>query len=169
MNEVEIDGHSYLIGKLTAMQQFHITRKLSPLLPPLIPILIQAINEKKLIEKDKARNKLDFLDVLAPLLEPFTEGLSSMEDEHFEYVVDNCLSVLKRKTDIGDNWVKVWNVSGKVAMFADLNDVSKLLPLIIRVLTDSLHPFIQGLLTTPQTTLNPNSSGDPYPTEKTGS
>ena len=40
MIEVTLNDQQYRIGRLTAMQQFHVTRRIGPLLPKLIPALM---------------------------------------------------------------------------------------------------------------------------------
>jgi hypothetical protein len=138
--EFESDGHQYRISKLSALQQFHLSRKIAPLIPPLIPVFLQFSQE----EKDAG--------AIVNLLQPFADGLAAMPDDAAESVLMVCMSALKRKADVGDLFVPVWN--GRVAMFADLNDVSKVFPLAMRVIQDSLGPFIQGLLIAQRGTTN---------------
>jgi len=137
MNEFEFNGHDYRIGKLSAFQQFHVHRKIAPLIPALIPIFM----------KLKAGGLKGDLVSLPELLQPFADGLSAMQDEAAEYVIGTCLSVLQRKNKEKGNWVSIWNPSGKVFMFAELNeDMSSMIPLVVRVIKDSLGPFLSGLL-----------------------
>jgi hypothetical protein len=137
-SEFELNGHEYRIGKLTALQQFHVSRKISPLIPPLIPVFMKV---------KKAGSLTGDLGSLTEVLQPFADGLAGMSDEASEYVIGTCLSVLKRKDPQSGHWTAVWNQSGKVFMFADLNDLSGTIPLVTRVIMDSLGPFIHGLLT----------------------
>jgi hypothetical protein len=136
--EFESDGHLYRIRKLSAFQQFHLSRKIAPLIPPLVPIFLQFSKE----ERDAG--------ALALLLQPFADGLAAMPDSAAESVMNTCLSAIKRKADIGDAFVPIW--INQVAMFSDLNDVSKLFPLVMRVIQDSLGPFIGGLVSSSQST-----------------
>jgi tail assembly chaperone len=142
LTEFEIDGHEYRISKLTAFQQLHVSRKISPLIPPLIPVFMKV---------SKAGGFKGDLSALPELLQPFADGLSGMQDDAAEYVIGTCLSALKRKHEESGNWTAVWNQSGKVFMFADLNDLSGMIPLVMRVIMDSLGPFIRGLLTNQET------------------
>jgi hypothetical protein len=139
--EFEYGGHEYRIGKLSAFQQFHVSRKISPLIPPLIPVFM------KVKSSGKSGSLTADLGSLHELLQPFADGLAGMQDEAAEYVISTCLSTLKRKDPESGHWAAVWNQSGKVFMFADLNDLSGTIPLTIRVIQDSLGPFLQGLLT----------------------
>lgn len=140
MTEFEIDGLEYRIVKLSAFQQLHVSRRISPLIPPLIPIFMQM---------SRASGKADDLLQRPEVLQPFADGLALLPDDAAEYIIGTCLSALRRKQS--DNWVPIWNSAGKVAMFEDLNDMGKLIPLAMRVIQDSLGPFIAGLLTSQQT------------------
>lgn len=158
MLEVELSGKTYRIGKLTAFQQFHVGRKVSPIIPLLVPIYTQVRKGKGSI--------LDDLDTLAALLGPFTQGIADLSDETSEYVIGTCLSVVQRKQDHG--FAAVWNVSHKVCMFDDI-DIGVMLPLVVQVITENLGSFIQGLLTS-QASSPPaeQSSGEPSQAAKTG-
>lgn len=143
--EFEVDGKLYRIGKLSAFEQFHLSRKIAPLIPPLIPVFM---------ELSKSGGLSGDLTKLPTLLQPFADGLASMSDAASEAVLNTCLSVISRKSDIGESWVRIWHKDKKVFMFEDLNSMELVIPLVIRVIQDSLGPFIQGLLS-PKTTSSP--------------
>jgi hypothetical protein len=42
MTELEIGGNTYRINSMPAMTQFHVMRKLGPVLPGIVPVLAQA-------------------------------------------------------------------------------------------------------------------------------
>ena len=42
MTELEIGGNAYRINSMSAMTQFHVMRKLGPVLPGIVPVLAQA-------------------------------------------------------------------------------------------------------------------------------
>jgi len=130
-----MDGKTYRIGKMTAFQQFHVSRKISPLIPPLIPVFMQ-------IAKDSGANNIA---QLSALFQPFCEGFAALSDETAEYVISNCLSVVRRRND-KDEFVPIWSTGGKVVMFDDINDLSTLLRLVLRVIQDSLGNFLSGFL-----------------------
>jgi hypothetical protein len=165
--EFELDGHDYRIGRLSAFQQFHISRKIAPILPPLIPVVmkVRAAVQNGSLKLDsnesadmaalpdgaesKAAADTPTFDIasLPEILQPLADALSAMPDEAAEYVIGTCLSALKRKIPDKDHWAPVWNPSGKVLMFADLYDLSAYMKLVVRVVMDSLGPFIAGFLT----------------------
>lgn len=156
MVEFEIDGRQFKFDKLPAIQQFHVSRKISPLIPPLLPVFAQFKKEQAALDQAETGQREDAgdgappeesnlaLDKIGPLLQPFADGLAEMTDESSEYVFNACLSVVRYKH--GDNWIPLWSASGKVVMVAELNDPSLLLRLVVRVIQDSLAPFIAGFL-----------------------
>lgn len=163
MVEFEIEGKQFRFDKLTAMQQFHVSRKIAPLIPPLMPIFAQI---KKDTDGEGKKSLVDDFGAIGPLLQPFADGLADMSDASSEYVFGTCLSSIRYQH--GGNWVPMWSPTGNVCMFMELNDASLLLRLVVRVITESLAPFITSFVT--------NASGAPQasrsidsPMAKTGS
>lgn len=146
MVEFEINGRQFRFDKLPAMQQFHVSRKIAPLLPPLFPIFAQVTKELQAEGKTKKTkgNLTTDLDKIGPLFQPFADVLAGMSDETAEYVFGTCLGIVWYKH--GENWIKFWNTTGKIAMVAELNDVGLMLQLVARVIQDALAPFISGFL-----------------------
>ena len=137
--EFEVLGNQYRADKLSAFAQFHVSRRIAPLLPALVPVFLKIV-------KDGGINK--DLSGLAELMQPFADGLAELSDEASEFVIATCLSVVKRRN--GDTWASVWSSSGKCLMFDDL-DLSSMLPIVIKVIQDSLGPFIRGFVTSQMT------------------
>lgn len=139
MNEFEINGIKYRISKLDAFKQFHVTRKIAPIVPTLIPIFVRFTADKKLS---------DDIGALSELLGPFADGIAEMSDEASEYVIATCLGACQRST--GPNgWTAVWSKQANQCMFDDM-DLGAIMQVVIKVVQDSLGPFIQGLLTSQQ-------------------
>lgn len=131
MIEVTHGGQNYRIGKLNAFQQLHVSRKVGPLIPRLVPAFMAMAKGGEAIDK------------LAQLLEPFAEAFADLPDEAVEYVAGTCLSVVQRQQ--GNTWAPVWNKQAASLMFDDI-DLASMLPLVIKVITENLGPFISGLL-----------------------
>ncbi|KVE37656.1 phage tail assembly chaperone [Burkholderia sp. BDU5] len=171
--EVKLNGVRYAIGKLSAMQQFHVSRRIAPIIPPMIPVLMKFYAELEQADvareqarantalaalaegkepsegtdapaADKSRELLSLVDAIAPVLQPFADALAGLKDEDAEYVFGTCLSVVERCQGAG--WAKVWSVVHKTAMFDDIG-IDVMLPLVVRVVVANLGPFISGLLT----------------------
>lgn len=144
--EFEIDGKNFRAEKLGAFDQLHLSRKIAPLLPPLAPIIVKLEAEFKK-EGDKPITIAEILS-LAELAEPFTEALADMEDKDIEKVFILTLTSVKVQTDATHNvWMPLWIVGSKMASTTELNDLGKLLPIVMRVIIFNLGNFIDGLLT----------------------
>ncbi|MBR7998268.1 phage tail assembly chaperone [Burkholderia vietnamiensis] len=171
--EIQLNGGRYVIGKLSAMQQFHVSRRIAPIIPPMIPVLMKFYAELEQADvareqaranaalaalaegkgpseaadapaADKSRELLSMVDAIAPVLQPFADALAGLKDEDAEYVFGTCLSVVERWQR--DGWAKVWNIAHKTSMFDDIG-IDVMLPLVVRVVVANLGPFINGLLT----------------------
>lgn len=132
MVEMTVQGHDYRLEKLNAMQQFHVSRRVAPILPTLVPIFVQMSKAGSLTENPSG---------MVEVLQPFADGLSKISDAEAEYIISTCLSVVKRRHM--DAWAAVW--TNGVCMFGDM-DMGSMVPLIVRVIQESLGPFIAGLL-----------------------
>ncbi|KVV49728.1 hypothetical protein WK90_01530 [Burkholderia cepacia] len=166
--EVQLNSVRYAIGKLSAMQQFHVSRRIAPIIPPMIPVLMKFYAELEQADVareqaranaalaaltsgeeaapvvDQPRELLTLVDAIAPVLQPFADALAGLKDEDAEYVFGTCLSVVERWQGAG--WAKVWNIAHKTSMFDDIG-IDVMLPLVVRVVVANLGPFIAGLLT----------------------
>lgn len=172
--EIQLNGVRYAIGKLSAMQQFHVSRRIAPIIPPMIPVLMKFYAELEQADVareqerknaalaalaegaeasataasapagDRSRELLSMVDAIAPVLQPFADALAGLKDEDAEYVFGTCLSVVERWQGAG--WAKVWNIAHKTSMFDDIG-IDVMLPLVVRVVVANLGPFISGLLT----------------------
>lgn len=145
MTEFELNGQTYRMGKLNAFAQFHVSRRIAPIIPTLVPVFMK-------LSKDGSLT--DDLGSLAEVLGPFADGIAAMTDEASEYVIGNCLSVIQRQN--GSLWAPVWNAQNRVCMFDDIELIT-MIQLVVRVIQQSLGPFMAGLLMTPES--DPASKG----------
>lgn len=137
VTEFEQDGAKYRIKKLDAIAQWHLNRKIAPLVPPLIPVFMKIA---------RAGGVKGDIEGISGLLGPFADGIASMSDEASEYVINTCLSAIQREVS-ANVWMPIWAPGARISSFAELNDLSKVIPLVVKVIWDALGPFIQGLLT----------------------
>ncbi|WP_228748449.1 phage tail assembly chaperone [Acinetobacter towneri] len=142
MEIIPIGGHDYAIGRLNALDQLHVSRKIAPIVPNIMPILTEVAKGdlEKVIESIEADENAELggLEPLAKALEPFMEAIAKMPEEDVNYVIYKCLSVVKRGGAVV--------CRGESIMFDDL-DMNHLLPLTVAVIRTNLGNFIQGLLT----------------------
>ncbi|QIE87977.1 hypothetical protein G5B91_17535 [Pseudomonas nitroreducens] len=142
MSEFNVNGQTYRTAKIDAMRQFHLSRKIAPVIPALIPVFAKLAESQK---TDGAKPFSSDLAAMASLFEPFAEAVATMSDETAEYVMGTCLSVVSRQQ--GATWAPIWNDRQKVCMFDDI-DSGVMLQLAAHVVRESLGPFLAGLLST---------------------
>ncbi|MGI1019153.1 phage tail assembly chaperone [Pseudomonas aeruginosa] len=142
MAEFSVNGQSYRTTKIDAMRQFHLSRKIAPVIPALIPVFAKLAESQK---AEGAKPLSSDLASMASLFEPFAEAVASMSDESAEYVMGTCLSVISRQQ--GTTWAPIWDDRQKVCMFDDI-DSGVMLQLAAHVVRESLGPFLAGLLST---------------------
>ncbi|WP_179995603.1 phage tail assembly chaperone [Acinetobacter sp. YH16053] len=137
-----IGGHDYTIGRLNALDQLHVSRKIAPIVPNIMPILTEVAKGdlEKVIESIESDENAELggLEPLAKALEPFMEAIAKMPEDDVNYVIHKCLSVVKRNGSVV--------CRGESIMFDDLG-MNHLLPLTVAVIRTNLGNFIQGLLT----------------------
>lgn len=175
--EVQLNGVRYAVGKLSAMQQFHVSRRIAPIIPPMIPVLMKFYAE--LEQADVAREQMRTNAALAALAEGVggteTAATSSPEpsaDRSRELLslVDAIAPVLQPFADalaglkdedaeyvfgtclsVVERWQGAgWAKVWNIAHKTSMFDdigIDVMLPLVVRVVVANLGPFIAGLLT----------------------
>lgn len=98
--EFVVNSARYRAGRIPAMQQFHISRRLAGLLEGLEDIL-------GLIPAIKGGGAVDDAALLK-LAGPLGKALAALPDEDAEYVINTCLNEAERRADSG-TWHKVRN------------------------------------------------------------
>jgi hypothetical protein len=122
MNDiVEVGGQKYRIGRIDARKQFHVARRLAPLLAGMSGV------------PDKSAG-------FAAFLGPLTDALSSMSDEDVDYVLDVCLGVCQRIQPNGHPAPVM--VRGGL-MFEDI-DMGQMIQLAVKVIQENLGGFFPG-------------------------
>lgn len=124
--ETSLKGQTYRSGRLSAMQQFHVARRVAPALTGLVSALGGA-----------APSKEDFAKSLASL----ADAVAQMADSDAEYVLGTCLGVVSRQTE-PNTWAPVWR-AGQLA-FDDI-DLGMMLQLTAKVIQDSLGNIFGAL------------------------
>ncbi len=150
MEQIQIGQYEYTIGRLNALDQLHVSRKIAPIIPKILPILTELAKGDlvKVLEKIEHQEKqqgehfdskdIGQLEGFSDALSPMAEVLAQMPEEDVNYLIHKCLSVVRR----GSSAVSRNNV----LMFDDL-DLGQIFPLLIAVIRLNLGNFIRGLLT----------------------
>ncbi|PKF31927.1 phage tail assembly chaperone [Acinetobacter proteolyticus] len=138
---MEINGIEYTIGRLDAVAQFHVSRKIAPIVPKLMPIISEVAKgdlAKAIDSIDQGESgDLSDLQPLADALSPLMDAIAQMPEDDVNYIIFKCLGVAKR-----GGAVVCRNNS---IMFDDI-DMTQVLPLVIATIRINLGNFIQGLL-----------------------
>jgi tail assembly chaperone len=98
----ELNGRKFQLNKIDAFRQFHIVRRIGPLLADLILALkdIGGIKTENMSETQKLEH---FSKIAAPLM----SGLSKLSDADSEYVLFKLLSSVEVYQDQFKNWARV--------------------------------------------------------------
>ncbi|MBU9552435.1 hypothetical protein KTE50_28270 [Burkholderia multivorans] len=175
--EVQLNGVRYAIGKLSAMQQFHVSRRIAPIIPPMIPVLMKFYAE--LEQADVASEQARANAALAALAEgaegadaPAAAAPAPERDRSRELLslVDAVAPVLQPFADalagLKDedaeyvfgtclSVVERWQGAGWAKVWSPAHKtamfddigIDVMLPLVVRVVVANLGSFISGLLT----------------------
>lgn len=127
--EFEVNGKKYRAGKLDAMTQWHVFRRLGPILPAVQSI--QSVLPDLLAGGEQA-------EAAMAALTPMTEAIASMSDADSEYILGACLGVVQREQS-GGGWASVWSTQAKRPMFDDIG-MLQMLQISFQVLS-VLRPF----------------------------
>jgi len=136
--EFEIGGQRYRSEKLDAFKQLHISRKIAPIIPKLLPVFLKFAGKADALKED--------LGALAEAFEPLAQALAEMPDADCEYVFAACLGAVSRNQQ--GNWAPIWSQNAKSLMFDDI-DIGLMTQISVKVIWDSLGGFIKGLLASP--------------------
>lgn len=98
--ELEVDGHKYRISKLLPLAQFHLSRRIAPL-------ILAFANEKA--DENAA------VDVMSKV----AEKLSTLKDDEAEYIVFGLLAAVKRVGEDGKSYHPVSN--GNTLMYGNMS------------------------------------------------
>lgn len=110
-----INGINYKASKLPAIKQFHIVRRVAPLLAGMT-------------DKDKA-------------LEGIMNGIGSLKDEDANYILFGLLSCVERE-QVGHGWAKV--CVGESLMFQDI-DLGVMFQIATKAFQENYQSFFNAL------------------------
>ncbi len=134
----EVYGKTYQFGKLSAMEQFHVMRRLAAVSSGLgegISKLQAAGGAAAILSRDPSQ----IVSVVSPLM----TAIGKMSNEDSEYVINTCMKVVQRKE--GDvAWTPVQSSPGHL-MYADIG-LTAMVALVWRTLEFNLGGFFSELL-----------------------
>lgn len=130
--DFKVGSYEFKLSKIDAFKQFHIVRRLSPILGDLAPHM-NAIS--KLSQKN-GKSEAEKFDELAGLLKPILDGIAKLSDADANLVLFGLLSGVEIKQSTG-HWAYV--VRDSVLMFNDLD-----LPTLLAAAGKSLAYNLSG-------------------------
>ncbi len=93
MDSFQLGNRTYFVKKMDVFKQAHVARRVGPILANSIPMLQGLFKDAEEIEKMSAEQKLEKIAPLAPVV---MNGLASLSDKDFDYVLHSlleCVSV----------------------------------------------------------------------------
>ena len=133
----EIGGKKYSCVKLDVFKQFHVARRIAPILADLLPHMPK-IGSMKEFESLPEEQKFELLAKLAP---PFMNGLAKLPNDVAEEVLHSLLSCVQVQQPQG-NWAFL-SVGGTL-MFQDL-DLGPMMQIAGRSFMHNLSGFFAAL------------------------
>lgn len=127
--EIDIAGITYRINKIDALAQFHLARKLGP----VIATLGQSVNQLAGGPKQSQEAWL------ASALGPVSGVIANMSHEDADFILHTCLSAVGRRQDDG-RFAPIQK--GKQLMFADIE-----MPTMLRLATEMIKENLGGFFT----------------------
>lgn len=124
--EFRIGENTYRAGRMNAMKQFHVARRIAPVIGSLVALTRGA-------------------PTMDEILQPIAEAIARLSDQDCEYVLGACLATCQRQS--GQGWAVIWNDRIGKLIFDDI-DLPVMIEIATRVLQDNLAPFFAGLPST---------------------
>ena len=123
--DFSVGDKKFKLSKIDALKQFHIVRRLGPILGDIIPIA-QSIRRVKLTDM----NEEDQFSLTSKLIAPFMVGISKLSDADAQLVLLGLCSAV-------EIYQPEYNTWGKVAGSETLSFSNLGLPLLLRIAAQS--------------------------------
>jgi hypothetical protein len=132
VRDFEFAGHKFKMNKINALIQFHIVRRIGPLLADLMPAMskISKVKADAMSEEEKI---LEFARIAQPLM----NGLAQLSDKDSEYVLFRLLTAVEIFQPTFNSWARVASDSG--IMMQDIE-----LPILMQAAGRSLAFNLKG-------------------------
>lgn len=140
MNEFDYGGVTYRVDRLNTFEQAHIMRKISPLIPAALPVVLESLKAK-----ERGDGLGQSLDSLSKLLAPLTSELASLADADCEYIMRTCMKVVKRKID-DKTYIATWVDGASRTVDDSINNLFTILKFCSKVIEVNLGPFFKEAL-----------------------
>lgn len=141
MNDFTIGSREFKCLKIDAFEQFHIVRRIGPILADLLPSLKKAANFGKTDNSEMTQEQQ--LEQIGTFAAPILTGLSKLSDADSEYVLYGLLKAVEVKQSAG-NWARVAQGTPPMLMMQDL-DFPVLMQIAARAFGHNMSSFFSAL------------------------
>jgi hypothetical protein len=138
-----VNGKEYQIGRMPALEQLHVARRLMPCLAALANVdtdKVQSLLPQAASETESTNNDQQVDKAFNQVALPIAQALAGMSDDQVNYIIVACLKVCYYKQDTG--WARMTNNTGQI-MNADLS-LPDLLGVTVEVIKENLGGFFPG-------------------------
>ncbi|HEY0725849.1 MAG TPA: hypothetical protein VGD41_18015 [Pyrinomonadaceae bacterium] len=147
MSDVEIDGQLYRCGTLPTRTQFHVVKRLLPVIQGLAPLFQQA--QQRLVTDEDGITRPDLsrisaIDAVAAL----SNTIGMMSDADGDFILDSALSCVRWEQN--GRWIPLYGPSGSLTN-GSADNLATQLRLLWEVLSESLANFSFATLLPQQT------------------
>jgi hypothetical protein len=100
MSEIQINGDIFLCGRMNARKQFHVARRLTPIINHLVPLM----NGTPMLVNDGTGTMVPSLGNLGIVqaIAAISDTIRELPDADADYVIDTCLDAVKFRS--GNSW-----------------------------------------------------------------
>jgi len=138
MSDVELAGYNYRCLRLPTRTQFHVVKRLIPVLQGLAPLFSQAANQR-LTTDDEGNSVPDFSSVTAiEAVAALSNTIGMLTDADSDFILDSALSCVRWQQ--GDRWIPLLGAGGTLTN-GGADDLAIQLRLLWEVLSQSLANF----------------------------
>jgi hypothetical protein len=135
--DFEIGSRKFKLGKIDAFKQFHIVRRIGPILSDMLP----AMKDVQKVGMGDNLTESQKLDAFAEIAAPIMTGISKLSDQDADRVLFGLLGSVEVQQP-GGNWAKV--ATDSMLMIQDL-ELPVLLQIAGRAFAFNLSGFFSGL------------------------
>lgn len=135
--DFEIGGRKFKLNKIDAFKQFHIVRRIAPILSEMLP----AMKSQSKLKGFESLGEDEKLDVISKFVSPIMMGLSKLSDADADLVLKGLLEAVEVQQQAG-NWARI--VSGGMVMVQDF-ELPQLMQIAGRAFMFNLSGFFSAL------------------------
>lgn len=139
MNSFQIGTKTFKLNKIDVFKQFHIARRIGPILVDILPALTSL---KKISDKQNELSEEKKFEEITKLLTPLLNGFSKLSDEDFNKVLLGLLSSVDYQQPTLGNWARV--ATDSIILFQDL-EMTELVQIASRAFMFNLQGFFHAL------------------------